>query len=330
MYSKILIASLSIFLYLGCNPKNKTSHEVVAAKPSIEVPNFNADSAYHYTDRQVAFGPRVPNTEAHTACGDFFVEKLQSFGAEVIEQKMDVTTYDGKILKARNIIASYQKEKKNRVLLFAHWDTRPFADHDPDPSNHRKAIDGANDGAGACGILLEIARQTNIHPTEMGIDIIFFDAEDWGVPTFEDKYNSTSGYCLGSNYWAKNPHVNNYTARYGILLDMVSAPKALFFQEHYSRQYAPNIVKKVWDAAHSLGFGSRFIREPMGAIEDDHIHVIKHRNIPCIDIIDYDPNSEKGFGDYWHTMEDNMSNISKQTMQMVGQTVLHVIYNEKE
>jgi len=214
-------------------------------------------------------------------------------------------------------------------MLFAHWDSRPFSDRDPDPANYHTPIDGANDGAGACATLLEIARQIGQQQPAVGIDILFFDAEDWGVPDFDEKNQHISSWCLGSDFWARNPHKQNYTARYGILLDMVSAPNARFMKEGYSLQSAPDIVRKVWEAAQILGYGSYFVAANGSTIEDDHVHVIRHRRIPCIDIIQYDPETESGFGAYWHTQDDDMDHVSKKRLQATGQTVMYVIYHEK-
>ncbi len=291
--------------------------------------NFSADSAFVFTQTQVDFGPRVPGTAAHKAGGDYLVAELKRFGAEVIEQEADLKLYNGNTIHARNIIGSFQPEKTNRVLLCSHWDTRPFADYDPDEANHRKPIDGANDGAGSSGVLLEIARQIQIKQPQVGIDIIFFDVEDWGIPAFDHNRYEDSGYCLGSTYWAQNPHVKNYTARFGILLDMVGAPDAVFYKERYSMQYAPSIVRKVWETAAALGHGRFFVNALGGHIQDDHLPIIQYRNIPCINIIHYDPQSNTGFGSYWHTLSDTMDNVSKTTLQAVGETVMYVIYKEQ-
>ena len=326
MFKTILIISVLLSCF-ACkpNPQNAVQNDKEFEK--VFVPEFNVDSAYHYTATQVAFGPRVPNTQAHVNCGNYFVDEFKRFGAKVIEQEATLYTYKRQAIQAKNIIASFDVENTNRILLCAHWDSRPFADHDPDPANHRVAVDGANDGAGASAVLMEIARQIGIQAPTVGIDIILFDAEDWGAPQFEPQHDG--GWCLGSEYWARNPHIPNYTARFGILLDMVSAPDAQFYREHYSQIYAKNIVDKVWKVAHNLGYDAFFINQTGGAIIDDHLSVNRYRNIPCINIIDFDPNREKGFGDYWHTINDNMDAISKETMKAVGQTVLYVIYNEK-
>jgi len=325
--SKIFLIICVLLTCFACKPKTDAATPNNENSIKVFVPEFNADSAYQYTANQVAFGPRVPNTQAHVNCGNYFVEEFKRFGAQVIEQEATLYTYNKQAIQAKNIIASFNPENKNRVLLCAHWDSRPFADEDPDPANHRTPIDGANDGAGACGALLEIARQIGIQQPKIGIDIVLFDAEDWGAPRFEKNYDG--GWCLGSEYWAKNPHIPNYTAKYGILLDMVSARGAKFYKELYSLSYAKNIVNKIWETAHILGYDSFFINQNGGAIVDDHLEVIKHRGIPCINIIQYDPNTKKGFADYWHTINDTMDEVSKETLKAAGQTVLHVIYNEK-
>ncbi len=324
---KIILIIGILLTGFACKPNSQNTVQNDKEIEKIVVPEFNADSAFHYTATQVAFGPRVPNTQAHHNCSNYFVEEFKRFGAQVIEQEATLYTYNRQAIQAKNIIASFDPENKNRILLCAHWDSRPFADNDPDPANHQIAVDGANDGAGASAALMEIARQIGIQKPNVGIDIILFDAEDWGTPQFEETYSG--GWCLGSEYWSKNPHIPNYTARYGILLDMVSAPGAQFYKEHHSLLYAKNVVNKVWEAAQIIGYDSFFIHKNGGAITDDHLEVMKYRQIPCIDIIDFDPNRENGFGQYWHTVNDNMNEVSKETLKAVGQTVLYVIYNEK-
>ena len=133
-------------------------------------------------------------------------------------------------MESRNNNGSFNPDKDKRILLFAHWDTRPYSDHDPDPANHKKPLDGADDGASGVGALLEIARQMGMKAPEVGVDIIFFDAEDYGTPEFaKDRYNDTSDtWCLGSRFWGKNPHKPGYKAEFGILLDMVGAKDAVF------------------------------------------------------------------------------------------------------
>ena len=292
-----------------------------------KAPTFEADSAYAYVANQVSFGPRVPNSKAHKQCGDYLAAELTRFGAQLYVQEANLKAYDGTLLEARNLIGSYNPEQSKRVLLFAHWDSRPYSDHDPDPANLRKPLEGADDGASGVGVLLEIARQLGQQAPNIGVDILFCDAEDYGTPEFVDDYQPDT-WCLGSQFWAKNPHVKNYKAEFGILLDMVGGKGATFFREFQSMRSAAPIVQMVWSKARDLGYGKFFINADGGAITDDHQYVISGRGIPSIDIINYDPDTETGFASYWHTQQDNMDNIDRETLKAVGQTVLEVIYNQ--
>lgn len=314
----------------GTGSKRQSTKEVAETKTSINVPTFSADSAYHYIEQQVAFGPRVPNTQAHKDCAAYLGNTLARFGAEVTMQEMQLAAYDGTLLDAVNIIGSYNPENKKRIALFAHWDSRPYADHDPDKSKHRTPILGANDGASGVGVLLEMARHFHQQAPTMGIDIIFLDAEDYGAPADYDKERKDTYWCLGSQYWARIPHKDRYNARFGILLDMVGGPNATFYKEYFSMQYAEKYTKKIWDTAQALGHGKYFVNEEGGAVTDDHVFINQIAEIPTVDIIPYHEDCEhSGFGPYWHTVKDDMSWINKETLQVVGHTVMHVVYNEK-
>lgn len=319
-------------LACACGNKNSNNKTTVAAYEKIS-PDFNADSAYQFVKAQVDFGPRVPNTKEHVACGDYLVSELKRFGAEVIEQKAVFTAYNGTKLNGRNIIGSYGKDKKTRILLFAHWDTRPYADADANEKNHNTPIDGANDGASGIGVLLEVARQIHTRTPEVGVDIIFFDAEDYGVPSFAKELMDISSdltWCLGSRYWSENPHEKGYKAKFGILLDMVGAKDATFYHDYFSKKYARNVIEKVWSTARQLGYGKFFISKDGGIITDDHIPVNQNMRIPSIDILDYKiSDNHNDFFPHWHTVNDTMENIDKETLKAVGQTVLEVIYKEK-
>lgn len=318
------------FSFMSCGQKqdadSNVSAEATQVSASTNTPEFDADSAYQYVVNQVDFGPRVPNTKAHKDCGEYLTSELKRFGAKIFVQEAILEAYDGTKLEAKNIIGSYDPEKTKRILLFAHWDSRPYADEDPDEANHYTPIDGADDGASGVGALLEIARQINQKRPEMGVDIIFFDAEDYGTHTAY-KHHKQDTWCLGTQFWTKNPHVPNYKAEYGILLDMVGHKNAVFYKELTSLQFAAPLVERIWETARDLGYGKYFINAKGGAVTDDHQYVISGRNIPSVDIINYDPNTENKFGDYWHTMDDTIDNIDKSTLKAVGQTVLEVIYN---
>ncbi len=324
----ILLGLLSLSLFTFCGNRQKTEKnrkkeiDVVAKKRPV----FDADSAYSYIQKQVNFGARVPNSQAHKLCLEYLNKKLEYLGAEVTVQKGRGTLYDGKSVEINNIIGSFNLSAENRILLAAHWDSRPFADQDKDQSKHHTPILGANDGASGVGVLLEVARNINNAPKDLGIDIIFFDVEDYGTPYFhKGSYNSNS-WCIGSRYWAKNPHIKNYRAKFGILLDMVGGRNAKFYQEYYSLLYAGDIVKKVWINAIESGFDGYFIRETGGEIMDDHIAINEYIKIPTIDIIDYQPNSQNGFNQHWHTTKDDMDNIDHNSLYVVGQTLINIIF----
>lgn len=328
MRTSIFIFSSALFLASCTGEKN--NKKVAGSETTVAAPIFHADSAYSFVKKQVSFGPRVPNTESHRKTGDFLVQELRKRGAVVIEQRFSGTTYSNQKIDLRNIIASFYPERKKRILLAAHWDTRPFADKDSEKPN--SAFDGANDGASGVGVLLEIARLISVDSLpNAGVDIILFDGEDWGEPGEQEREtplpkNLSDWWCLGSQHWSKNKHKSNYTAQFGILLDMVGGKDARFAREGYSVEYAPGIVDKVWNTASRLGYSHIFLQEKTGFITDDHRFINELGKIPMIDIICYDPAT--GFGDFHHTRKDNMEIISKETLQVVGTTVLHVIYNE--
>ena len=279
---------------------------------SITAAPFSADSAYMYVKKQVDFGPRVPNTAAHRAAGDWIVGKLKGYGANVIEQTATLTAFDGTPLNARNIFAQYNPEASDRILLLAHWDCRPWADKDPDPAKRTMPVDGANDGASGVGVLLEIARQLSLSPTSQGIDILLVDAEDWGNDGDEDSW------ALGTRYFVENPPVAGYAPKSAILLDMVGGEDARFPREYFSERNAPALNATIWGIAAQLGYGDLFPTEVESAVTDDHIRLIE-AGIPAIDIIEYHPQS--GFNSRWHTTADNMEGISKETLKGVGETV---------
>ncbi|HKZ37121.1 MAG TPA: M28 family peptidase [Chryseolinea sp.] len=313
------VSSCSSDTTIDDNNNNTTTNNVPSIPPA---PKFNEDSAFAFIKAQVDFGPRVPGTTPHAKCAEYFVSKFKSLGWDVIVQNGNVTTYDGKKFNLKNIIASYKPEITNRILLLAHWDTRPWADQDS--INKDKPIDGADDGASGPGVLLEIARQLSVSNAEIGIDILLDDLEDWGKENSKEE----NTWCLGTQYWSKNPHKPGYKAQYGILLDMVGAKNATFLREGLSREYAPYIVKKIWNKAAHLGYSNYFVFEDAGSITDDHFYVITNANIPCVDIINMTPPNQ--FGSHHHRHSDNMNIIDKNTLKAVGQTVLEVLWEEQK
>lgn len=324
---KKLLLFAWIVLLTACKTDQK--NEVVPPAKTLEILEtsiFSEDSAYAYIEKQVLFGPRVPNSPEHEACKNWLISKLGTYADTVIAQNADLKAFDGKILKSTNIIASFNPDAKERILLCAHWDTRPFADQDQE--DIQEPILGANDGASGVGVLVEIARQLKEYPIEIGVDIVLFDAEDYGQPAFSEEDYMPNSYCLGSQYWAANPHIANYTANYGILLDMVGGPNAVFTMEGTSVYFANNILHKVWEIAHALNFGSYFSYIQTPAITDDHLYINQIAKIPTIDIIQYDKTTESGFAWYWHTHKDNLDAIDKKTLKAVGQTLIQCLAQE--
>ncbi|WP_341228150.1 M28 family peptidase [uncultured Arcticibacterium sp.] len=330
---KILSFILAVSFFSSCTSntteETKSSVEDVK-KPSVLAPDFKSVLAYEKIKEQLDFGVRLPNTLGHKKCGDWIVETMRSYGLEVIEQEFEAYSFKGTSLDARNIIASYNPTAKKRVLLAAHWDTREVADQDDERKN--EPILGANDGASGVAILLQIAETIaqSADKPNIGIDYIFFDAEDGGKPeSFEgNALNDYGGYLMGSDYWAKNPHIENYTAFYGVLLDMVGAKGATFYKDKISMRVAPSVVNKIWNVASAKGYSSFFLSAIGGDILDDHIPVIQHRNIPMIDIIDQKLGGNQTFFDHWHTHDDNLDAIDVNTLEAVGETMIQTLYEE--
>lgn len=318
------LSVLSVFIL--CCQNNKKAEEKIEqpVQETAHVSEFNSDSAFLFVKTQIDFGPRVPNTKAAVNCGDYLIQQMKRWADTVIVQKGIVTAYDGTKLKFRNIISSFNPESKTRILLFAHWDTRPWSDQDSVDKD--KPSLGADDGASGVAVLMEMARQYSMSKPKVGVDLAFFDAEDWGKegggPESEDSY------ALGTQYWAKNLHVKNYSANYGILLDMVGGKDAQFRFEGLSYERARSVVEKVWQAANNLGYSNYFLNQDGGWVTDDHVYV-NNIGIPSIDIIHSNTGSRSGFASHWHTHNDNLAVIDKNTLRAVGQTLLKVVAEEK-
>tara|TARA_B100000963_G_C22595295_1_gene657534 strand:- start:61 stop:1071 length:1011 start_codon:yes stop_codon:yes gene_type:complete len=322
----------SVTLSCSNNSDVKPSIKEVKSPKWIKVDDFNSDSAYNFISKQVSFGPRVPNTINHKKCGDWIVNKLTNYGFKTKEQVGQVTAFNGSKLPVRNIIGNINPNATKKVLLCAHWDTRPFADRDS--LNKNRPIIGANDGASGVGVILEIARTFKKDSLNIGLEIIFFDVEDYGAPSLDNSFfdlqSMNDTWCLGSQYWCYNLNANYKKPNFGILLDMVGAKGAVFTKEEISRKYAGYHLNKVWKLAEFLGYGDYFQKRIAPPITDDHTYINQLTLIPTIDIIHYDLSPYSGrfdFGRFHHTHQDNMEIIDKKTLNAVGHTVLSYLHN---
>jgi glutaminyl-peptide cyclotransferase len=321
-----LAAIFCLLLMTSCKDDGTTKNGIGPETLKVETfkpvaPDFSADSAYRFIEQQLAFGPRIPGTPAHAACAEWLVNQFKAYGAEVMVQTAQVEDRTKKTLTIKNIIASYNPASANRVMVTAHWDSRPVADKDG--KSPAAPVPGANDGASGVAILLEAARQFSQKAPAIGVDLILWDAEDNGA------YEDNDSWCLGSQYWAKHPHKAGYRARYGINLDMVGAKDARFTKDGYSLQNARKETEHVWSIAAQLGYGNYF----SGAFTDfasidDHYFVMSGAGIPMVEVIDRNLTTGEFFP-HWHTTTDNIEAIDKATLKATGQVVLEVLYREK-
>jgi len=332
-----IIPALAFMACSGCKNQsnNTTVTDTTHAKNNgaLTIPDFNADSAYNYIKTQVAFGPRVPGSKAHEECLQYFVKELKHDSLAVTVQKSSARTFDGKTFDFENVIASSQPNNPSRIVLFGHWDSRPFADEDSiDPM---KPFDAADDGGSSAAVMLEVARHLYKIPANIGVDLVFIDLEDYGQEPQDGDYpRMQDSWCLGSQYWAKNLP-QNYAPRFGILLDMVGGKDAQFPMEGTSMHFAPQIENKIWDIAGQLGYGNYFTHAVTGETTDDHLYINQIAGIPTIDIVDYriektnDGAVEGNYPYFHHAHSDNMSVIDTNTLKMVGNLLMNVIYSEK-
>ncbi|MBO4870808.1 MAG: M28 family peptidase [Muribaculaceae bacterium] len=322
MKMTLFLANMAfVAMTLSCNGRtvntNSGSSDNGAAQQFVE---FVADSAYHFLQAQCEFGPRVPQTPAHTACAQYIQSRLNQFCDTVHVQQVNVTTFDGKNLTAQNMVGVINPDATQRILLLAHWDCRPWADKDEDPTKHKESVMGANDAASGTAVILELARIMHENRPAIGVDLLLVDVEDWG------DYDNEDSWALGTQAWARDFRSfmgDSYAPSFGILLDMVGAHGARFAPEYYSQYNAPSVVTLVWETAQDAGFGQFFVQDGGGGVTDDHV-VVNKAGIPCIDIIDM---RGDGFFDGWHTTHDTLDAIDPVTLKAVGQTLSNIIYN---
>lgn len=318
---KVLIILLGGLALLGCK-KEKTETFDLDADTATTV-MFDVDTAMSCLKAQCDFGARTPGSNAHKQCGDYILQKFQTFGLVVSEQTGAQTMWDGKTFTCRNLIARYNPDATDRIVLCTHYDSRPWADQDQDKSKQTLPVMAANDGASGVAVLLEVARKLAELKPNVGIDFVCFDLEDYGAPHGSAGAPSDgSDWCVGSRFWASQAQ-QGVMPQFGVLLDMVGGRNARFAKEHYSMQYAAPVVARVWSAANTAGYKDYFTDEDGGAVTDDHLN-LNAIGIPTIDIIPYN-GSQGGFGPTWHTSEDTPENIDPATLRAVGQTLLQLI-----
>jgi len=332
LISKIFFLVAATAVLVSCGPEkpvventttgSTTSTNTVVTKAHIVPPDFNADSAYAYIKTQADMGPRVPGSRAHEKAVAYFEKYFKNLGADVKVLGGSTTTYDGKQWRIDNVIATFNPQAKTRILLSAHYDSRPFADKDPVPANRTKPCPGVNDGASGVGVLMEIGRLIKDKQPNVGIDIILFDLEDYG------DNGDPNSWCLGSVYWSNNLHKPGYKAKYAVLLDMVGAKDAIFPREGTSVFHANDVVNKIWNAADKLGYSNYFVYEESAEMTDDHVPINKIAGIPAVDILHYNYLKNEFF-EHHHTTTDDINTIDKKTIKAVGQTLMEVIYNEE-
>lgn len=303
----------------GCSCSKPAAQQV--ATTEISSPEFSADSAFRNVERQVLFGPRTGGSLAHEECAGWLVSELKRYGADSVRlQTADLEGFG----PMTNIRATFNAAAPRRILLLAHWDTRPTADEDPNPENHGKPIDGANDGASGVGVLLELARLMGQQAPQIGVDILFVDAEDAGTS------GDDASWARGAQYFADNlPYgFAEPMPDYAVLLDMVGGRNARFPRELFSEANARALNSRVWNLAKRIGLGNRFIDSHGGAVTDDHLPLLR-AGIPAIDIIETNNPQTGSFNPTWHTMADNINNIDPSTLGDVGKLITTLIYSEK-
>jgi glutaminyl-peptide cyclotransferase len=281
------------------------------------VPVFKGKGAFAYLLKQTDFGPRNPNSSGHEACLGFLSETLQRSADQVRLQHFTRPGYDEE-LWLTNVTASFRPELQDRILLCAHWDTRPRADRDENPMRRNQPIPGANDGASGVAVLLHLADLMKISPPPVGVDVVLFDGEDYGME------GDLPRYLMGSRFFAEEKPAD-YQPRFGVLLDMVGDKSLDIPKERNSVRLAPDIVKLVWSKAGELGI-KQFSPTVGEEILDDHLP-LNRAGIKTIDIIDFNYPDETNR--FWHTHDDVPQNCSPESLQAVGTVLVHLIYEQR-
>ena len=278
---------------------------------------FDGDSAFSWLEKQCEFGPRNPGSKGYFDCKDFFIQNLMDFSDTVFTQNFTYTELrDNNTYALSNIIAEFNVNSERHILLGAHWDTRPWADRDFNPSNRSIPIIGANDGASGVAVLMELAKMFKSNPPPVNVTLVLFDGEDLGVEGIPDSY------AQGSQYFAKNLPIQK--PDFGIVLDMIGDRILEIPIERNSYRIAPDIVNELWNIAEKLKL-SAFQNRLGYDVYDDHIPLWEFAEIPAIDLIDLNyPNQRMN---YWHTLDDIPQNCSPESLDQVGSLLTNYIYS---
>jgi hypothetical protein len=271
---------------------------------------FNGQAAFGYVERQMAFGPRVPNTPGHQRTGDWLEAQLRERADTVIVQPFTQRTSRGVTLRLRNFFARFRPQATERVLFLAHWDTRPKADKSANLGQQQLPVPGANDGASGVAILLGVADALKARAPQIGVDLLFVDGEDWG------DFTDTTETLLGARYFAAHLPPG-YTTLFAVVFDMVGDKDLQIPQEGYSVSRAPEVVQRVWDTAKRLGYERVFVPRVTEALSDDHVP-LQQVGIRAIDVIDFT-------FPYHHTTEDTLDKVSAASLQIVGDVALALV-----
>jgi len=271
---------------------------------------FRGDTAFAYIQRQLAFGPRIPNTAGAKQTGDWLLAQLRARADTVIVQEFQQRTAKGQTLKLRNFLARFRPQATDRILFVAHWDTRPFADKSANLGQQRMPVPGANDGASGVAVLLGVADALKAKPPTVGVDLLFVDGEDYG------NFSDSTETLIGARYFAKHLPPG-YTTLFAVLFDMVGDKDLQFQQEGYSMANAPEVVQRVWQTAARLGYGRVFQARAEQPLIDDHVP-LQQAGIRATDVIDFD-------FPYHHTTEDTIDKVSAASLQIVGDVAVALV-----